>query len=125
MNNIPKFPLICILVLCAASSAMAVSFSADMVSIEKGDRTISRFFLKDHQYRMDVKEEGKTLTILVNREYGKTRVLDPSQETYLEFANDDMRSLMKNPFEAYSQFKLKKNPVKSVALRADVETAKS
>ena len=116
MKNIQKRTAIYffVLVFWAASSAMAVTFSADMVSIEKGERTISRFFLKDHQYRMDVKEEGKTLTILVNRKIGKTRVLDPCQKTYLEFANDDLRSLMKNPFEAYFQFKLKKNPVKSV-----------
>ena len=103
MKNIPKLTSIylLILVLCTASSAMAASFSADMVITENGNHTISKFSLQDNQYRMDVKEDGMTLTILVNRENKKTRVIDPSQKTYLEFNNDDMRSLMKNPFEAY------------------------
>ncbi len=81
----------------------AASFMADMVENKKGETLISKFFWQDHQYRMDVKENGMHLTILVDRESKKTRVFDPSQKVYQEFENDDMKSLTKNPFEAHLQ----------------------
>ena len=91
----------------------AVSFMADMVEIEKGKQTTSKFFLQDNQYRMDTEDDDMALTILVNRENKKTRVIVPSRKIYLEFANDDMRSLMKNPFEAYL-YSMKKYSVKTL-----------
>jgi len=83
------------------SQCLAASFRADMVIFQEGNRTISKFFLQDNQYRMAVKEDGKPLTILVDRTAKKTRVIDPSRKTYQEFANTAIRSLMSNPFEGY------------------------
>lgn len=91
-----------ILLIFGTSQCLAASFLADMVEIKKGQRTVSKFFLHDSNlYRRDIKENGLTLTMLVDRESGKTRVLNPAQKAYRELNNDDMMSLIKNPFESY------------------------
>ena len=90
-----------ILLISGTSQCLAASFLADMVEIKKRQRTISKFYLYDNLYRIDVKEGRLTLTMLVDRESGKTRVLNPSQKAYRELNNDDMMSLIKNPFESY------------------------
>ncbi|MEA2083069.1 MAG: hypothetical protein U9O82_02285 [Thermodesulfobacteriota bacterium] len=95
------FISLCCLLIFGTGQGLAASFLADMVVTEKGKQTISKFFLLDNQYRMDTEDDGMALTILVNRENKKTRVIVSSRKTYLEFANDDLRSLLKNPFEAH------------------------
>ncbi|MCK5784672.1 MAG: hypothetical protein KAH06_09500, partial [Desulfobacterales bacterium] len=95
------FASLFILLIFGIGQCWAVSFMADMVVTEKGKQTTNKFFLLDNQYRMDTEDDGMALTILVNRENKKTRVIVPSRKIYLEFANDDLRSMLKNPFEAH------------------------
>ena len=90
----------------------AVSFSADLVQSEDGKTSSSKFFLKDHSYRMDLVEDGQAISILVDRKTGKTRIVIPSEKCFLEIANDSMKSLVRNPFEAY-QYMLVKQQVRS------------
>ena len=82
-------------------SASAVSFSADMVMHMEGKTTKSKFYLLNHQYRYDTVEDGKRLRVIVDRRAGKTRIFDFGQRAYFEVANNDMQSLLNNPFEAH------------------------
>lgn len=91
------------MILASGADSRAASFSADMVQSKKSGVATTRFFMRDHQYRMEAKEEGMTLHILVDRKSGKTRIVVPDEKVYLEMKNDDMRSLMNNPFEAYGK----------------------
>lgn len=114
-----KIPFIAIFIflIFATGHCLAASFRADMVIVQKGNRTVSKFFHQDNHYRMDVEEDGKPLTILVDRTAKKTRVIDPSRKTYQEFSNAGMRSLMLNPFEAYQNL-IKKSGLKSLGKEA-------
>ena len=90
-----------VLILFDVVPCMAASFTAGLFQRESGEISTGKFFLKDHRYRMDITEDGEPISILVDQENGKTRVLVPSEKAYLEIANNSMQSLMKNPFEAY------------------------
>lgn len=95
--------LVVFMILTIGVDARATSFSADMVQTKKAGISTNRFFMRDHQYRMETEEEGMALVILVDRKSGMTRMVVPDEKVYLEFKNDDMRSLMNNPFEAYGK----------------------
>lgn len=71
-----------ILFVFGTGQCLAASFLADMVTKEKGDQTTARFFMHDNLYRMDVKEDARILTVLVNRKdkmtiTGKKRLAAP------------------------------------------------
>ena len=98
----PLFQLFLVLVfLAAGTSGLAASFSADMVRTDRGRTKTGRFLMEAHQYRMDMEEDGTTVTILVDRKAGKTRIVIPQEKEYMELENDDFRSLLNNPFEGY------------------------
>ncbi len=78
---------------------LAASFTADMVDTRKGKTKTSKIYLLDHQYRLDIEDDGRALNILVDRKNGKTRIVVPSEKVYLEIKNDAMQSLSNNPFE--------------------------
>jgi hypothetical protein len=82
-------------------NGLAASFSADMVTTEKGKSETGKFYMLDHQYRMDVEEDGMKGTILVDRTGGKTRLLIHDKKEYKEMNNNDFFVLISNPFEAY------------------------
>ncbi len=100
------------LLLTLPARAWALSFTADMVETRKGASKTSRFYLLDHQYRLDAVEDGRDLHILVNRKTGKTRILVPEENVFLEMDNSDMQSLMNNPFEAH-QYMIQQYEVKT------------
>ncbi len=89
------------LILSVTGNGFAASFSADMVVTLGGKVKTSKIFLLDHQYRLDLEEDGRALNILVNRKSGKTRIVVPDEKIYLEMANSDIQSLMNNPFAAH------------------------
>jgi|GEM_PF-3175030 len=93
--------LVFLMIPTSGAGAWASSFSADMVKTSKSGISTNRFFMRDQQYRMETEEEGMALVILVDRKRGLTRMVVPDEKVYLEFKNDNMRSLMNNPFEAY------------------------
>ncbi len=98
----PLFQLFLVLVVLAAGKqGLAASFSADMVETDRGRTKTGRFLMAGHQYRMDVEEDGTTVTVLVDRKAGKTRIVIPREKEYMEFENDDFLSLLNNPFEGY------------------------
>ena len=96
----------------SAAPCLATSFTADLVQSEHGKTHTSKFYLKDHRYRMDLLEKGQALSVLVDRKIGKTHIVVPSEKAYMEIANSSMQSLMKNRFEAH-QYMLKKYKIRS------------
>ncbi|MEA2083347.1 MAG: hypothetical protein U9O82_03715, partial [Thermodesulfobacteriota bacterium] len=77
MKNIPKLTSIylLILVICTASSAMAASFSADMVIEKKGKTETGKFYLLNQYYRLEVLEDGKPMVVIADRKKNVHRVL--------------------------------------------------
>ncbi|MDB4304032.1 VWA domain-containing protein, partial [Desulfosarcina sp.] len=90
-----------IFMLSGTRQLLAASFTAEMVEIHKGKAKTNKIYRLDHQYRLDVEEDGSALNILVDRKSGKTRLIVPLKKVYLEIDNNDMQSLSNNPFEAY------------------------
>jgi Ca-activated chloride channel homolog len=89
-----------IFILTGTGPLSAASFTADILEIHKGNSKTYKIYQLDQQYRLDVEEDGRTMNILVDRISGKTRVIIPSEDVYLEMDNDDLQSLSSNPFEA-------------------------
>jgi hypothetical protein len=69
MKNIPTLTSIylLVLVLCTASSAMAASFSADIVMEKNGKTETGKFYLLNHYYRLEVLEDGKPMVVVADR----------------------------------------------------------
>ena len=99
--KLKRFAGAMVLLLLSPAFCLAASFSADMVETSRGKTNVSKIHLLDHQYRLDMKEEGRALTVLVDEKAGKTRLILPSENVYVEMDNSDMKSLMNNPFAAY------------------------
>ena len=78
-----------------------LTFSADMVQWVSTRRVEGKIFVKGSEYRMDIKEGEENVTILVNRESGKQKVIVHSQKIAQEYLNTDDKSLFNNPFESF------------------------
>ena len=89
-----------ILLLINTTTGLAASFSAKMVQTKSGETQSVPFYFDDGRYRYEAKQDGRPLIILVDRNSKKTRILVPDEKLYLEIGNDDMESLMNNPYEA-------------------------
>jgi hypothetical protein len=70
-------------------------------------------YAKNSMYRMEQKENGENVVILVDQGTGITRVLMPSKKMYLEMQNMDPRSLMNNPFQSVKYTETRIKPKKS------------
>ena len=102
-----NFILILFLAVFIHGSGFAASFSANMVETHGAEIESGKIFVHDHLYRMETTRHGKELYIIVDTKLGKTRILLPCEKVYIEMDNTSMRSLMKNPFEAYRYTKSK------------------
>lgn len=96
-----------------ANTATAAAFTAEMIEVSNNKTQRSKFYLQDHLYRMDVKEDGTQIAIIVNRNTGKTHLVNFSEKIFLIINNDDPISLIKNPFESH-QHMVKKYAASSV-----------
>jgi hypothetical protein len=83
------------------SNADAEGFTADMIQKVNNKTTESKLFVKGNEYRMDLEESGEKLSILVDRESGKTTIIIHSQKAAQEIKNTSLQSLSNNPFESY------------------------
>jgi hypothetical protein len=79
-----------------------LTFSADMVQWVSTRRMEGKIFVKGSEYRMDIKEGEENLSILVNRESGKQKVIVHSQKVVQEYLNTSAKSLNNNPFENFN-----------------------
>ncbi len=109
-NKSAVMALFLAILLCIPAGA-AASFTSDLVQTERNVTKTARFYFHNpRQYRMDVVEKGQKLTVLVDRDAGKTRILAPESRVFIEIANTNMRSLMQNPFEAWEHISSKYKP---------------
>jgi Ca-activated chloride channel family protein len=84
------------------TSAVAASFSADLVQQAPGQTLRGKVYVRGEAYRMELEDEkGEPVVVLVDQEAGLTLVLLPSEKAYLELENTSPRSLMNNPFQSY------------------------
>ncbi len=102
MKNIPKFTSIylLVLVLCTASSAMAASFSADIVMEKNGKTETGKFYLLNHYYRLEVLEDGKPMVVIADRKKNVHRVLNMEEKVFFEISSDNFGVLSNDPFKA-------------------------
>jgi Ca-activated chloride channel homolog len=91
----------CFFIFFISRFSIAASFMGEVTEVKNGKTRMYKIFFQDTQYRMDMKEGGKTFTVLVNRETGKTQVLDASRKQFRELDNDSINSLSQNPFESH------------------------
>ncbi|MBE0432065.1 DUF4412 domain-containing protein [candidate division WOR-3 bacterium] len=96
------FTIVCIAFL--LSTCLNISFAAQFVAsmsetMDNVTRT-NKIYVKNDRYRMELEEEGHKVFVLVDQTAGLTRILMPEEKVYMEMANDDMQSLMNDPFQA-------------------------
>lgn len=77
------------------------SFSAEMIQKMKDQSIQGKLFVKGNKYRMDMTEEGKKISIIVDIPAHKTKLLIHSQKISQEISNTSLKSLSNNPFEAF------------------------
>jgi outer membrane lipoprotein-sorting protein len=78
----------------------AAQFVANMSETVDNVTRMNKLYVKNDKYRMEMEEEGHQVIVLVNQETGLTQVLMPGEKVYMEMANDDMQSLMNDPFQS-------------------------
>jgi hypothetical protein len=81
-------------------SVEADQFKADMVQYIGAKSRTSKIFVKDSKYRMEEKENGQQIIIIVDLDMGVTRVLNPMEKKYKEMKSNDMGGLMNDPILA-------------------------
>ena len=89
-----------ILILCTATSAMAASFTADLVTTEKGKTKTEKFYVMEPYYRMDVVEDGKPMVVIADRKKNVHLFLQMEEKVFFEIPSDDFRILINDPFKA-------------------------
>jgi hypothetical protein len=89
-------------IISCSTDTIALNFTADMVQHVNNRRIKGKIFVKGNKYRMDITENNKELSILVNRESGKHTVLVHSQKVAQEYLNTSSKSLSNNPFEYFN-----------------------
>ncbi len=83
-------------------------FTADMVQKVNNQKIEGKIFVKENEYRMDIKERGEDISILVNRESGKQKIILHARKRAEEVLNTGNKSLSNNPFESF-YYSLEKN----------------
>jgi hypothetical protein len=82
-------------------SFRTISFTANMILGTNYRQITGKIFVKNNEYRMDIKQFKEELSILGNREKGKHIVMAHSAKTAREFLNTNPQSLSNNPLEYF------------------------
>jgi hypothetical protein len=98
-------------------SVEAGQFKADMVQVFGEKSRTGKIYVKDSKYRMEEKENGEQVIIIVDLDIGVTRVLIPMEKKYKEMKSTDMVSLMNDPILA-ARFMATKYAKKSLGIEA-------
>lgn len=101
--------LIPFILLASQTNPTTESFTADMIQKVDGQSIEGELFVKGNKYMIAMKEGGEEISIIVNRENGKTKLLIPSQEVGQEMSNTSLKSLSNNPFESF-KYLFEKHP---------------
>ncbi len=78
----------------------AAQFKADMVQDIGTKSKTSKIYVKDTRYRMEEKDDGQPIIIIVDQDAGVTRILVPMEKKYKEMKTSDVGSLMNDPIQA-------------------------
>ena len=57
------------------NSALGAQFKADMVMGQSGSTKTGKFYIKGSKYRMEQRDDGQQIVVLVDQDEGLTRVL--------------------------------------------------
>ena len=68
-----------------AGMARGAEFSADMVTLQGGQQSVSKVFYKGHLYRMEMEQGGQKSISIGNIAEKVVWALDPASKTYFEF----------------------------------------
>ena len=77
-------------------------FTADIIQKTNSHIEEGKIFVKGNEYRMDINEKGKDISILVNRESGKQKIVAHYRKSAREVLNTSVTSLSNNLFEFYN-----------------------
>lgn len=98
-----KFEIfITVLLLLVSTKVIASStdnFSADLIIREENRQIEGKIFVKGNRYRMNLSGEGEEISLIVDRETGKTNILVHAEKGYQKIQNTSLKSLSGNPFE--------------------------
>lgn len=86
---------------CPTNTATVENFTADMTQRIGDDILEGKIYVKGNKYRMDINVQGSELSIIVDHESGKQKILIHSQKIAEEVWNNSSRSLYNNPFESF------------------------
>lgn len=79
--------------------ASAVQFTAETTETYRDSTKSGKIYVQDSQYRMDTKDNGEDIIVLVDQAKGETVVIAPSQKMYRKMETQSMSSLMNDPFQ--------------------------
>ncbi|HTL68857.1 MAG TPA: hypothetical protein VL200_14430 [Lacunisphaera sp.] len=97
-----------LLLIVPAIPGPAAPFAADLVDTRAGQTTTGTLHYQDKSYRFELGGPGQQLIVMVDGSSGVTRLLNPSEKSYLEAGPTEPMSLFANPFALYAQFAKKK-----------------
>ncbi|MCF8067335.1 MAG: DUF4412 domain-containing protein [Desulfobacterales bacterium] len=101
MKNISKFTILYIffIVFYTTASAMAASFSADMVTVIDGKTKTDKLYLSGNRYRIETLKEGELIAIIADRDKNIYRVLNIEEKRFFEIDPDDYWVLSEDPIQ--------------------------
>jgi hypothetical protein len=84
---------------CGGEEPVSDQFTADLVQTAGGITTTGKLFAKAGNYRMDLKEGGQPLSVIVNQLTGTTTITAPLEKMYTKIPVDHPASVMNDPFQ--------------------------
>ena len=91
-----------LLLVLAGATGRAAPFSAELVHTRGSQTTTGTFHYQDRSYRFDLTDNGQQLIVIFDGQSGVTRLLAPSEKSYVEAGAGEPMSLLANPFAAYA-----------------------
>ncbi len=97
--------LISLFLLLSTSIYGQLSFSAEMLNVQRGNETRYQLRSDGNKYRYDLEEEGMKGAVIVNQEEGKTAILMPEKK-YVHYTDiNSSTSLMNDPYQSFLYMK--------------------
>lgn len=90
-----------LLVSCSSEPEIeGTQFSADIVAVQAGDSAVGKIYVKDHIYRMDLRQHSHDFIVIVKEDSNITYLLMPPEKIYMDMPTDDQMSIRNDPFQA-------------------------
>lgn len=89
-----------LLVLAFSIPMPAEDFKAEIVQRVSGESKPGQIYVKGIKYRMEQREDGEQVVIIVDQQSGVTQVLSPRRKEYIQKPPNDPETLMNDPFQS-------------------------